>query len=164
MINLNGQKERNYQKMMVHTGTETTKAEVNAMTIRILVKSASNRDPQVTPRPFELENRPKTVGDFLREAVKTCIREYEAEHGVFAALTGQELNEMSQTGKISFEGHNSGLVDTEEAIKNACQCFDDGIVRVVLDEKQLDSLDQEIDITEGSTAIFIRLSMLSGAW
>jgi len=134
------------------------------MTIRILVKSASNRDPQVIPRPFELASRPKTVGEFLCEVVKTCIREYEAGRGLFSTLTGQELDVKSQNGKISFEGHNSGPADPEEAIETACQSFADGLVRVVLDDKQLASLDQEIDVTEDSVAVFIRLSMLSGAW
>lgn len=134
------------------------------MTINVLVKSLTKKNAEVVPRPFELRNRPETAGSLLDEAVSTCIREFEDGRGLFACLTGQELEAMANNGKISFDGHNSGNVSVEKAIANARQCFEDGMVRVILDEKPLESLDEAIDITQDSVATFIRLSMLSGRY
>lgn len=134
------------------------------MTIHIIVKSLTKGKAEAVPRPFELLNRPETAGEFLDEAVKTCLREFEAGSGLFACLTGQELEDMAQAGKISFDGHNGGIVSAEKAIANARQCFEDGMVRVVLDDKPLESLDEAINISEDSVAVFIRLSMLSGRY
>lgn len=134
------------------------------MTIHVLIKSLTKQSAAVNPHPFELRNRPETAGEFLDEAVTTCLCEFEAGQGLFACLTGQELEDMAQGGKISFDGHNGGAVNVEKAIANARQCFEDGMVRVILDEKRLESLDEAIDISEDSVAVFIRLSMLSGRY
>ena len=140
------------------------KGMVIKMTIHVQVKSAAKASPQVVSRLLELGNRPKNVTEFLDEVVKTCIKEFEEGRGLFTCLTGQELYGMSLNGKISFDGHESGAMNVSSAITNARQCFEDGIVRVILDGNPLDSLDQEITLTEESTAVFIRLSMLSGRY
>ena len=134
------------------------------MTINVLVKSAAKPNARVVPRAFELENPPNTAGDLIDEAVRTCVREFEAGRGLFSCLTGREIEEASQSGKISFEGHDGAAVVLDEATANARQCFEDGMVRIVVDDVPLRTLNQRIDISEDSTAVFIRLSMLAGRW
>ena len=134
------------------------------MTIQVMIRSMGKAGNKILSQAFELENQPNTAGELLEEAVKTCIREYESKHGLLICLTGQILEDMVIDGRITFENHYSTGMDTEEAIANARQCFEDGMIRVILDDKQLIALDQEIVMTEESVVVFVRLAMLSGRY
>ena len=52
--------------------------------------------------------------------------------------------------------------DFQKAADNAIQCFEDGIYRIFLDERPLESLEEEIRVTDENTFTFVRLTMLTG--
>ena len=52
--------------------------------------------------------------------------------------------------------------DTEKAVRNALQSFEDGIFRIFADGKELESLQEPVSLQEGSELTFVRLTMLAG--
>ena len=78
-------------------------------------------------------------------------------------LTNEEIQDKATTGKISFGVNYNGMsADTEKAIRNALQSFEDGIFRIFVDGEELESLEQPVSLHEGSELIFVRLTMLAG--
>lgn len=52
--------------------------------------------------------------------------------------------------------------DCVKAVKNAIQCFEDGMVRVFQNETELKNLDEPVQIQEGDCFTLIRLTFLAG--
>ncbi|MDY2651448.1 MAG: hypothetical protein SOV79_02450 [Eisenbergiella porci] len=52
--------------------------------------------------------------------------------------------------------------DFENAVKNACQCFEDGIAVIFLEGKRLETLEERIALREDSELTFVRMTMLAG--
>ena len=82
---------------------------------------------------------------------------------VLACLTREEIGEKAQGGKIGFGVNYGGKkADAQKAGENAVQCFEDGIYRVFMDGRGLESLDEAIAVSEESVFTFVRLTMLTG--
>ncbi|MFR9236606.1 MAG: hypothetical protein ACLVLH_28055 [Eisenbergiella massiliensis] len=47
-------------------------------------------------------------------------------------------------------------------MKNACQCFEDGIAVIFLEGKRLETLEERIALREDSELTFVRMTMLAG--
>lgn len=49
-----------------------------------------------------------------------------------------------------------------KACETACQCFEDGLVRVFRNQEELEGLETQVKLQEGDCLTFIRLTFLSG--
>ena len=129
------------------------------MTVQVNIRQIGQRKQTVRPIPFELSGTPQTV--------TTCVREYEKRQersgDIPVPLTAQQITDMSDIGKIAF-GINYGdkKPDLPKAVENALQAFEDGIYRVFINDKELSAPDEKIEINEGDTLTFIRLTLLAG--
>lgn len=107
----------------------------------------------------------------LRVLIESIVRQQLAafrkrqQDGQFIrALSADQIDEAARRGKVDSGGSEIELqeVDTEHAVQNAWQAFEDGIYLVAIDDQKQESLDQQIYLTEDSRITFIRLTMLTG--
>ncbi len=140
---------------------------MRALKVFVNIKQIGQRRQRVAPVPFELERVPETVGELITQTVTTCVAEYNrrVQNGENAVqlLSGEQINDMSQIGKIAFGLNYSGKQqDLQKAVDNALQAFNDGLYRVFLNDTELKSESENISLRQGDTLTFIRLTMLAG--
>lgn len=75
------------------------------------------------------------------------------------------LNLLTQTGKATFGmRYNDKPADVADAQENALQCFEDGMFAVFVDDDEVASLEQVLNLTEDNVVSFIRLTFLAGGY
>ncbi len=136
------------------------------MKLKINVKKFSRKQNEIAQLELDYPVGVKTVKDLLIETVKIMVSEYEARMDsgeALKALTKQEIEDMSQSGKIGF-GVNYGesCPDLEKSIQAALECFADGIVVLFVDGQQVEELQERLIMQEGSELTFIRMTPLAG--
>lgn len=113
-----------------------------------------------------IETVPATTAELIVAVVIRQVQEYNErldQNDLLKYLTDAEIEEKATSGKVSFGVNYNGLpADAEKAIRNALQSFEDGIFRVFLNDTELESLDEIIQLQEGDKLTFIRLTMLAG--
>lgn len=137
------------------------------MRIRVSKKSVSGKKNSIRQVIYEYPKCPATVRELLEETVKLCLADYngrrEAGTDILRVFPQTELEDQAVAGKIAF-GINYGekAAAEKEAVKNALQCFEDGIVAVFADGVRLENLEEPLTIGEDSEVTFVRLTMLAG--
>lgn len=145
------------------------------MTIKVNVKNAGSRRPCVEETEFILgeDFSPSTnVASFLDEITAICVRQYkerQKQSDILHFLTAEEIESKSRTGKIGF-GVNYGekSPSLEKARENTRQSYLDGLFALFIDGKEISGLDSSapletpLELHEGSSVTFIRLTMLAG--
>lgn len=137
------------------------------MRIRVNQKSISGKKNSIRQVIYEYPVCPETVKELLTETVKLCVADYnsrrEAGTDILRVFSEKELEDKAAAGKVAFEiNDGTGYVKEETAVKNALQCFEDGIVAVFVDGMRVERLEDLLTIEEGSEVTFIRLTMLAG--
>ena len=142
------------------------------MRLRVNVKALGKRKQGVEEISCEVKGCPKTVRELILGVVDVQVEEYNKRvelaqncgvNEVLACLTRGEIDEKAQGGKIGFGVNYGGKkADAQKAGENAVQCFEDGIYRVFMDGRGLESLDEAIAVSEESVFTFVRLTMLTG--
>lgn len=137
------------------------------MNIKVTMKQLGKKRNKISEVDFSLENRPSTVEELIKEAVHTCVAEYnervrKQEH--VTPLTGEQIADRSEIGKIAF-GINYGGKEADEAVAVtvALQAFEDGLVRIFHKDEELTELSQAIDVQQNDLFTFLRMTMLVGA-
>jgi len=136
------------------------------MNIKITMKQLGKKRDKISEVDFHLENCPTTVEELIKEAVHTCVRAYNErvrKKERVTPLTGAQIEDMSEVGKIAF-GINYGGKEADEdaAVTVALQAFEDGLVRIFHKDEELSELSQAIEIQENDAVTFLRLTMLAG--
>lgn len=137
------------------------------MKIRVNKKSVSGKKNSIRQVIYEYSVRPETVKQLLTETVKLSVADYnsrrDAGTDILQVFSKKELEDQAAAGKIGFGvNYGAGYADEEAAIKNALQCFEDGIVAVFADGVRLESLEDAVELKEDSEVTFVRLTMLAG--
>lgn len=136
------------------------------MKVLVNMKKMGKQRNSITQVPYELEGVPHTVKELIEKMVTVCVRDYNKNmenKELLHNLSLKEMEDMTAGGKISF-GVNYGEKQAEErqAVENAWQCFEDGIYRIFYGTRQLQELEESIELTENSELTFVRLTMLAG--
>lgn len=144
------------------------------MQIKISVRSASRKKAAVAWRTAEYPDGPMTVRDFLAETVRTNAREYNERKDADVLLRlfsrdpdetslEEQLKDMAVSGKVAYgDSVNDKKADEEAAVRNALQCFDDGMVALFADGVRYTKQDEVIPLKEQSEVTFVRLVFLAG--
>ena len=139
------------------------------MEIKVNIKSMAKRRHSVEPVVYDLPLGGEgtfTVRQLVTELTRAGVEDYNRrleQPEILKCLTRENIEDQAQSGKVSF-----GVIywekeaDFQKAADNAIQCFEDGIYRIFLDDKPLESLVEEIRVTEENTFTFVRLTMLTG--
>ena len=134
--------------------------------INVQMKTPGKRRPILGDVPYEISDTVKTPRDLLTELVEIEVERYN-QKGVdvqlLPFLSEEELKEQVVVGKVGFGRiYSEKKADVARAVENAIQCFEDGLVRVFCGERELEQLDEEIELKEGDELTFIRLTFLTG--
>lgn len=136
------------------------------MQIYIYVKQLGKRRNVVDKKTIQLDKIPDNTAALIAGIVALQVREYNQrleQCELLNYLTDEDIQIKAATGKINFGVNYNGMpADMEKAIRNALQSFEDGIFRVFVDGKELESLEESVMLKEGSELTFVRLTMLAG--
>ncbi|MFP3090961.1 hypothetical protein LQZ21_11620 [Treponema sp. TIM-1] len=135
------------------------------MNIFVRVKAAGKRRDMLEKQPWIVPGDTDAPEKLIEYLVRENVRAYNAkpvDAPFFRYLSQQELEDGEHTGKIGFgDRKNEKAQDEEEAVRNALQCFADGIYRILVNETEA-LPGTRFSLQEGDTVTFIRLVMLAG--
>ena len=106
----------------------------------------------------------ESLRELLTELVKIEVEKYN-EKGVDVQnvlfLSEEDIQQQSEAGKIGFGRiYSEKRADCEKAVKNALQCFEDGMVHVFQNEDELENLQNtEKDIRKCADAHSVHKSL-----
>jgi hypothetical protein len=136
------------------------------MKVRIQVKKIGKNRGSIVPVIYEYPETADTVRKLLEETVRINRKAYgeRRKHTeVEAVLSGENIEEQARGGKVTFGlSRKDKVPEFREAVENAWQCFEDGIVVVFLDGKKLERLEEKMELRENSELVFVRMTMLAG--
>ncbi len=135
------------------------------MDVSVNVKQLGSRRDKVRGVPFHLGRAPQAVGGLIAEAVKACVGAYNgrAGQGAAAPLAQADIEARAELGKIAFGFHYGGKpADEAAAIALAQQAYADGLFRIFIGGRECGALAEAVELRDGDTLTFIRLTMLTG--
>ena len=136
------------------------------MQVYVRVKTLGKRKDVLPPRPYELPEGISSLRGLLTAFVEAEVDRYnskDTEAPLLSCLTVEEIEAQSETGKVSFVRlWSDRKADKAKAVQTAIQAFDDGLVRVLMDDVELTELDTPLKIHEGAVFTFVRLTFLAG--
>lgn len=136
------------------------------MQVYVRVKALGKRKDVMPLKPYELPEGISSLRELLTAFVESEVERYnskDTEAPLLSCLTAEEIEAQSETGKVSFGRlWSDQKADKAKAVKTAIQAFDDGLVRVLMDEAELFQLDAPLCIREGAVFTFVRLTVLAG--
>lgn len=137
------------------------------MILKIHLKQIGQRKQTVAPVDFEYLPVPHNVRELITQTAAACVNAYNerVRRGDSRAnpVTDKQIADMASVGKIAFGINYGGREqDTGKAVDNALQSFEDGLYRVFLNDHELEKLDDNLDLYDGDSLTFIRLTMLTG--
>ena len=138
------------------------------MKVYISAKQIKKRGNQVSAIPYELSTAPDTLRQLISILVSDSVESYnqrllaKEENTILAK---DEIDAMSQVGKIGFGiPFGSREANLQDAQETAIQGFEDGLYRVFIGEREIESLDAAMELQEEDTISIIRLVMLTGGF
>ena len=136
------------------------------MKVAVNMKKLGKRKNSIEKVPYEIDKPPTTVRELIEGMVLACVADYNQRiesQEILKNLSLEEIEDQAVGGKIGF-GVNYGekQANAGKAVENALQCFEDGIYRIFYGERQLEGLDEPLDLVEGCEFTFVRLTMLAG--
>lgn len=137
------------------------------MDIYVRVKAIGKRKDILAPTPYAIPDGICSLRQLLTAVVQKEVAQYnskETEAQLIPFLTQQELDNQAKIGKVSFGTiYSDKKADPDKAVANAIQCWEDGLVRVFMNEEELTDLDAPLTIEAQSVLTFIRLTFLAGS-
>ena len=127
------------------------------------------RGARVEPQPIEL---PVEAGssvrleEFLAAVVRVEVDAYRARREdatMVRFLTESEISADAASGAVRFGDAEAGAdVDVDAAIEAARLGFVDGLFKVMVEGREIVSLDDTISMSDGLDVLFVRLVALAG--
>lgn len=135
------------------------------MKIYINVKNIGKQKAVFEHVAFEIENV-CTVKEFISVIAHIEAQQYNDKAGkseIIKYLSGEEIDNQAKSGKVGFGNvYSDQKADIDQAVMNACQAYEDGLVRIFQNDEELGDLHEEIKICENDLFTFMRLTFLAG--
>ena len=136
------------------------------MNVYIKLKSAGKRRPILENTPYDLPEGVNSLRQLIEVMVRQEVEKYNnrgLENMLVPFLTENEIADQSSVGKVGFGRlYSEKRADPEEAVKTALQGFEDGLFRVLINDKEAADMDTPLEISENDTLTFVRLTFLTG--
>ena len=137
------------------------------MDIYVRVKAIGKRKDILAPAPYEIPDGICSLRQLLTAVVQKEVAQFNSkktEAQLIQFLTQQEIENQAQSGKVSFGAiYSDKKADPGKAIANAIGCWEDGMVRVFMNDEELTDLDAPLAIEEQAVFTFMRLTFLAGS-
>ena len=138
------------------------------MKVYISAKQIKKKGNQIASCPYELKAVPNTLRQLISLLVTDGVEAYNQRlqsKGNTSLLTKDDIDAMSQVGKIGFGiPFGSREANLSDALETAMQGFEDGLYRLFIGEREIESLDALLNLQEEDTITIIRLVMLTGGY
>ena len=144
------------------------------LNIFVNIKSIGKKKPALAARPYVLPDIPATLRDLITSIIKTEVDSHNAssnllsdsekpDNMIFPFLTQVQIEDSSTAGKIGF-GHvySDKKAKPQKAVETALQGYEDGLFRLVINDTEVHELDAPINLKDGDTLTFIKLTFLAG--
>ena len=132
----------------------------------VQIKQIGKRKPVVERQPLSVPDSVGTLRDLIAWIVQDRVAAFNRkteEANWTKYLTDIDLERVAETGKVGFDAkYNDRVQDANKAVEAAILAFQDGIFRVFLDDEEIESLEDHLNLCGGNVLTFIRLTMLSG--
>ena len=132
----------------------------------VRVKQVGKRKPLIENQSLPVPKTVQTLRSLLEHIVRQRVEAFNerSTDGNWAKyLTDFDLDAAAETGKVGFDAkYNDRIQNADKAVDAAILAFQDGLFRVFLDDDELESLDDDINLHDGHVLTFIRLTMLAG--
>lgn len=136
------------------------------MKIYVQVKALGKRRPILDKIPREIPENITSLRGFLTEIVRQEVEMYNRKGEdvqLIPFLTKEELENQAEAGKVGFGRiYSDRKADLSKAVKNAIQCYEDGMVRIFQNEDELTDPEEPMSIQEEDCFTFMRLTFLAG--
>ena len=143
------------------------------MNISISVRQLGKKHPILQEKSISLDTSAPvvTVRTFIELIVKhqvglfhSNLFEWEDQDTIHLPKENY-LPILTDTGKVGFGAvYNHNKVDVAKAQENAIVAFEDGLYALFQGDDQLESLTEEIDLSQNKSITFIRLTFLAGSY
>ena len=143
------------------------------MNISISVRQLGKKHPILQEKSISLDTSAPvvTVRTFIELIVKHQVGlfhsasfEWEDQDTIHLPKENY-LPILTDTGKVGFGAvYNHNKVDIPKAQENAIVAFEDGLYALFQGDDQLESLTEEIDLSQNKSITFIRLTFLAGSY
>ncbi|SDX04008.1 hypothetical protein SAMN05518855_100817 [Paenibacillus sp. CF384] len=113
------------------------------------------------PRP------PATLEELITQIVMLEVERYNSgdagQSKVLTALTEEQIADQLDAGKVGFGArYNANQQDPVQAIENALLSYKDGLYKVYINDREIERLEEQMQLQENDRVMFIRLTMLAG--
>ena len=136
------------------------------MQVYIRIKAVGKRKDVLEPSAYSIPDGIISLRQLLTAVAESEVDRYnqkDAEAQLIPFLTAQQIEDQAVAGKVSFGAiYSDKKADKQRAVENAIQCWQDGLVRVFIDEVEVTELDGSLSIRENAVLTFIRLTFLAG--
>lgn len=136
------------------------------MWVYVRVKAVGRRRDVLQPTPYSIPETVASLRELLRVVVEQEVERYNQKQAgtqLIPYLTAEEIDGQAAAGKVSFGAiFSDQRADPEKAVQNAIQCWQDGLIRVLLNETELTELDAPLSVPEDAVLTFMRLTLLAG--
>lgn len=146
------------------------------MKIYVNIKNAGRRKPVLEKEEYVIADGVKSVMEFIAAVVSCEVEKFNlklkegSDDGESVAksaflMTNEEINEKAQVGKVGFGRiYSNKDADYDKALKNALQCYDDGLVKIFQNDNELGEQQSEMVVREGDVFTFVKLTFLAGRY
>lgn len=136
------------------------------MEIYIRIKSIGKRRPILDHVPYVIPDTVRNVRELITALVETEVEKYNqkgTEMQLVPYLSREEIEEQAVIGKVGFGRiYSEKKADLRQAVETACQCYEDGMVRIFRNEEELGAPEDSVCVNEGDCFTFIRFTFLTG--
>lgn len=138
------------------------------MKLNVQLKHMGKSRAEVTDFPIDVNPHHHTLRDLLADVVCQEVTRYnrqkqKSKQDLLEFLTEDEISAQAQEGKVRFGLiYNEKKADESKAIANALQCFEDGLVRIYINNEEVECLDTPLFLHDEDTITFVRLTFLAG--
>ena len=138
------------------------------MRIQINAKQIYKKKQNVASYVWELPEQPDDLRGLIRMLVLRGVSEYNRrvnECQTPQTMSVSRMEDLGLVGKIGFGlTFDKREADPEDAVETALQGFWDGLFRVFIGDREIESLEETLHLREGDTLTIIRLVMLTGGY
>ena len=126
----------------------------------LTVRDETTAGSESNPFTLEFPTERITVRQLIRERVYQEVQDYNRERsGAFRGLVQPTEAEVALNGYTLRPGRE---IDWKAQFERACEAFEKNRVLVLVGNRQTASLDEQIELTRGVEATFLRLVPLIG--
>ena len=121
------------------------------------LNTSTDRQPAVT---LQLASERISVGELIERRVRQEVEQFNArkpEH--YRGLVQPTDAEKTLNG---FRLRKTKTIDPDKQVKAATEAFEKGSILLLVDDRQLDSLTEELGVTSTTEVVFLKLVPLVG--